>query len=295
MAIEVLLATEDGAALFPSYGSMTEASFSRLSQFIQSEYGIKLPPSKRYLVESRIRKRLVALGSRSYEDYFQYLFSRQGAAAELVNAIDVITTNKTDFFRENVHFDFLKDEVLPELSDSAIQHGGRHLSLWSAACSTGEEPYSLAMMVAEYAHSHPGFRFSILATDIATDVLQKAELGIYSEEKIEPIPAQLRKKYLLKGRNDQDGLYRIAAELRDKVEFARANLLDESFHPGRRMDIIFCRNVLIYFSKPTQEKALNRLCRLLRPGGYLFLGHSESIMGMGLPVVPVTSAVFRKL
>ena len=208
--------------------------------------------------------------------------------------IDVVTTNKTDFFREPDHFDYLSERVLPEL---VLSHGvgvRKKLNVWSAACSTGEEPYTLAMVLSEFAEGCPGFYFSILATDISTAVLEKARSGIYDHDRVIPIPMVLRKKYLLKSKEKVKGLVRIVPALRNSVRFERLNFLDEEYGIDEPMAIVFCRNVLIYFDRSTQEKLVNRLSQQLISGGYLFVGHSESLHGMDLPLVQTATSIYRK-
>jgi chemotaxis protein methyltransferase CheR len=271
---------------------MSDKVFARLSEFIRDSCGIRLSPAKKMMLEGRLRKRLRALCIESFEKYCEYLFSSSGSQSEFIHMIDVVTTNKTDFFREPDHFDYFLERVLPEL---APLHGfGKKFNVWSAACSTGEEPYTLAMVLSEFAESCPGFSFSILATDVSTAVLEKARLGIYEHDRVIPIPMILRKKYLLKSKKKDKGLVRIAPELRNSVRFRRLNFLEEEYGINEPMAIVFCRNVLIYFDRPTQEKLLNRLSRHLMSGGYLFVGHSESLHGMDLPLVQRAATIYRK-
>lgn len=276
---------------------MSEKVFSRLSTFIYAECGIKMPPSKKTMLEGRLRKRLRMLGMDSFTDYCDYLFSPKGMPAECVPMIDVVTTNKTDFFREPNHFDYLSEAALPELMRL---HGSKRkprLNLWSSACSTGEEPFTLAMVLSEFAEGYPELHFSILATDISTRVLEKAKRGIYEHDRVEPIPVALRKKYLLRGKDQNKGIVRIVPDVMAHVVFKRLNLMEENYRVSKPMDVIFCRNVLIYFDRETQEKILNQLCRHLIPGGYLFVGHSETLHGLDVPRVHVAkggSSVYRK-
>lgn len=264
---------------------LSDKDFRRLSAFIYEECGINLPPSKKTMVEGRLRKRLRSLKMTSFPQYCDYVFSREGLETETVSMIDVVTTNKTDFFREPEHFDHLLGRVIPEMVYTNGLGIRTPLNIWSAACSTGEEPYTLAMVLDQFAEKCPGFQFSILATDISTIVLEKAKRAIYESEKIAPIPSIARRKYLLKSKDKSKGLVRIAPELRSLVRFRRLNLMDDDFGIAEPMAIIFCRNVIIYFDKQTQEKLLNRLCQVLMPGGYLFMGHSETLHGLNVPLV----------
>jgi chemotaxis protein methyltransferase CheR len=267
--------------------------FMRLGSFIHSNFGIKMPENKKVMVESRLRKRLRTLNMTSYRDYCEYLFSNQGMEKELVNLIDVITTNKTDFFREPDHFHFLHNSVLPEMVNGRY----KRLSIWSTACSTGEEPYSLAMAMGEFARSYPDRRFdySIFATDISAEVINKAKTAVYHEKRIESMPVELKKNYLLRSKDQSKKRVRIIPELRSKVTFRLLNLMDDDFKLDGKMDIIFCRNVIIYFDRKTQEMLLKRICRCLKPTGFLFMGHSEVLTGLDLPVESVAPTVYRKI
>jgi chemotaxis protein methyltransferase CheR len=268
--------------------------FDRFSRLIYSECGIKMPPHKRSMLEARMRKRLRALDFTSYEQYSDYFFNLADHSQELVQLIDEVTTNKTDFFREPAHFDFLTRVALPQLIDSHGAGIDRPLRLWSAGCSSGEEPYTLAMVLSEFAEQCPGFRFDILGTDISTKVLDKARLAIYRSERIEPVPLPLRKKYLLRSKNPEQNQVRIIPELRQKVNFHRLNFMGEDFGIDRSMDIIFCRNVIIYFDRPTQQRLLQRFCKVQQSGQFLFMGHSETLSGMDLPLKQMAPAVYRR-
>ena len=273
---------------------ISEGDFSRFSQLIYDVCGIKMPPHKRSMLEARLRKRLRFLGLSSYEAYRDFLFSNDGMVEELTNMIDVVTTNKTDFFREPRHFDFLIETVLPALIPATGAGVDRPLRLWSAGCSSGEEPYTLAMFLEEFRWNNKLLNYKIMGTDISTQVLEKAVDGIYHKDKIEPVPDSFRKKYLLRSRNKENPQVRIIPELRAKTRFQRLNFMDENFNVEELQDIIFCRNVIIYFDRQTQEKFLARLCRCLMPGGYLFMGHSETLSGMPLPLRQLAPAVYMK-
>jgi chemotaxis protein methyltransferase CheR len=274
---------------------MSERTFSRLATFIHQELGIKLPDMKKQMLQGRLQKRLRILGMASYETYVEYVFSPAGQQRELPHLINAVTTNKTDFFREPKHYDVLVQQVLPTLVDLNSAGVKRRVDVWSAACSSGQEPYTLAMVLSEFAEAYVGFRFSILATDISTRVLEEAQTGVYEEEKVEPVPMIMRRKYLLRGTGERKGQVRIAPELRSLVRFRHLNLMDEDYGIREYMDVIFCRNVIIYFDRPTQAKVLGSLISHLRPGGYLFMGHSETLNGIDLPVTPVALTVYRKV
>jgi chemotaxis protein methyltransferase CheR len=266
---------------------LSSRDFARLRELIYAETGICLSPEKKTMVEVRLKRRLRALNIPTYASYCRFVFESRGMQAELVFLINVITTNKTDFFREPAHFDFLTQRALAESPVS-----GRPFLIWSAGCSSGEEPYTMAMVLSEYAEAHPGFRFRILATDISTAVLEKAQLGIYSSECIAPVPLALKRKYLMCSRDSQRA--RVVPELRGLVEFRRLNFMKSDYALAERVDAIFCRNVLIYFDRVTQECILRKLVQNLIPSGYLFVGHSETLHDMDLPVVPVAPALYRK-
>jgi chemotaxis protein methyltransferase CheR len=280
------------AAAIPAV--LNDKVFNRFSNFIYDEVGIKLPLAKKTMLEARLNKRLKVLGFRSFEEYADYVFSEAGRNDELVNLIDVVTTNKTDFFREPAHFEYLVKSAIPSLIDARNVGFASPFKIWSAGCSTGEEPYTMSMVLSEFAASQPGFKASILATDISTVVLSKAKNAVYAEDRVDTIPLQLKKKYLLKSKDKAKSLVRMSPTLRSMIQFRRLNFM-EDFGMHEHMDVIFCRNVIIYFDKPTQERLLNRFCKQLVKGGYLFLGHSETLSGLNVPLTPVASTVYRKL
>lgn len=273
---------------------LSTGDFNYLSRFIHEACGISMSPAKKTLLEARLQKRLRSLGLKSFADYLDYLFSVDGEKEEVVRMIDLVTTNKTDFFREPDHFDYLSQIVLPQWVRCA-PHAGRQFRAWSAGCATGEEPFTLSMVLQEFAESSPGFDFQILATDISTRVLESAHLAVYSEERTHPVPLHLKRKYFLRSRDRSAGLVRIAPGLREKVRFRHLNFMADDFGLREELDIIFCRNVIIYFDRPTQERLLQRLCCHLSPGGHLFMGHSETLSGLNVPLTAVYPTVYRKL
>ncbi len=286
IASDAALPDREGPAL------LSNKEFSRLREFIYRECGIKITESKRTMLEARLQKRLRALKVSTFSQYCDYLFSPRGMGEEPVSMIDVVTTNKTDFFREPGHFKYLALKALPDLVRRS--GGKRNVTIWSAGCSSGEEAYTLAMVMAEFVRENDGIDYTILATDISTRVLEKAGLAIYDEERIEPIPVEYRQKYLLKSKTAANKRYRIVPELRGRVKFRRLNFMEGDFGFREPMDVIFCRNVIIYFDKQTQERLLNRFCEYLSPDGYLFMGHSETLLGMDVPLVQVAPTVYRK-
>lgn len=274
--------------------TMTQADFERLSGFIYSHCGIKMPQVKKTMLESRLQKRLRLLGLSTFRQYCELLFNSPGGGDELPHMIDAVTTNKTDFFREPVHFAFLAEEAFPAFMERGA-HRAAPFSVWSAGCSTGEEPYTLAVTMQEFEERNPGFRFAITATDISTRVLEKARAGIYDESQTAGIPAALKQKYFLRSRDRRQALVRVIPQLRSLITFQRLNLMDERYAVREgSLDAIFCRNVIIYFDRPTQYTLLERLCRHLKEGAHLFLGHSETVHGFELPLERVASTIYRK-
>lgn len=270
--------------------TMARHNFTRLAGYIYDYSGIKMPESKKTMLEGRLRRRLRAVGVDTLDAYCDFLFDEANLASEGLHLINAVTTNKTDFFREPAHFDYLEQQVLPRLAARGIAS----IRAWSAACSTGPEAYTLAMVLDDYAQRHGGPNFGILATDLDTEVLHTARLGIYPAELVDPVPPALRRNYVMvpadNGRRD----VRIVPRLRSAIGFGRLNLMDEHYPVGPPMHLIFCRNVLIYFDKQTQRKVVSQLADCLEPGGYLFLGHSESVTGLGLPLTQVANTVFQR-
>ena len=276
---------------------LSNEDFLRLAGFIRADFGIHLTEAKKVMLETRLRRRLTQTGSSTYADYVDFLFTEEGMRSELVHMVDAICTNKTDFFRESAHFDFLVDELLPEMFGAGYgnpDHRGP-LRVWSAACSTGEEPYTLAMVMADYQREYPTFDFSILASDISTRVLDHARMAVYGEERVIPVPDEMRHRYLRRGRHDYAGMVRVSPQLRSKVDFQRVNLTDSSWHPREQFDIAFLRNVIIYFDRETKRDVVAKVIRRIRPGGYLFVGHSETLFDMKLPLEMVRPTVYRRV
>mgnify|MGYP002723429374 CR=1 FL=1 len=265
-------------------------NFGRLAEYIHAYSGIKMPAGKRTMLEGRLRRRMRAHGFSEVNDYCRFLFDEGGLDEESIHLIDAVTTNKTEFFREPFHFDHLAQVVLPKLAAT----GRGRIKLWSAACSTGAEPYTLAMVLDEFCGQRRDLDYSILATDICTEVLDQAVSGRFAEPMIDPVSMERRRRYVMSARDPAAREVRITPALRSKVAFARLNLMDTTYPVDRDMDVVFCRNILIYFDKPTQAKVLQGLCDHLRPGGFLFLGHSESAAGVDLPVRQVANTVFQK-
>jgi chemotaxis protein methyltransferase CheR len=285
------MAPNKGTQLFAISTKLNTTEFNTLSSLVYEQCGIKLPVGKKILLESRLHKRLKTLHMTSFKEYIGYLTSSEGMSNELIHMIDEVTTNKTDFFREPHHFDFLKEHILPEFSKNGAR---RTFKVWSSACSSGEEPYTIAMVLHDYAKTNIGFDYSILASDISSEILQKAVKAVYSMDRVAAIPLSIKQKFFLRSIEQIKPTVRIVPELRNKVNFKRLNLMDKSIEVEDGLDIIFCRNVLIYFDRQTQEEVVRKLTEKLKPGGYLIIGHSESLFQLNLPIVQVKPTIFRK-
>ncbi|MGR9015011.1 MAG: CheR family methyltransferase [Gammaproteobacteria bacterium] len=262
---------------------LQEKEFALFRELIYRIAGISMSPAKKPLVTSRLAKRLKHHGLASYGDYYQMITDADGKA-ELQMAVDLLTTNETHFFREPKHFDFLRQRILPE------RKPGKTLRIWSAACSSGEEPYSIAMLLDEGLGSAP---WEIVASDLSTRVLEKAREGLYSIERMAEIPRHYLSNYCLKGTGSQQGTLLIERRLRERVQFMQHNLTESPPKQGE-FDVIFLRNVMIYFDQDTKRQVVRRLLSQLRPGGYFFVGHSETLNGINDEVRLVQPAVYRK-
>jgi chemotaxis protein methyltransferase CheR len=259
------------------------AQLRRIAAQITRELGIRMPDSKLAMLRSRLERRMSGLGLGSLDDYEPLLAD----PAELVALYDLATTNKTDFFRERDHFTYLTQQAVPALGLSTLR-------VWCAGCSTGEEVYTLAMVLDDYARTHRGFSYTIHGTDISTRVLRHAFEATYDEALAEPIPSSWRQRYLLRSKDRERPRVRIAPELRKRVSFSRLNFMDGEYDLRGEFDVVFFRNVMIYFDRETQQQVVSRQCRHLRRGGYLFIGHTESLSGQTLPLVAQTNSVWRK-
>lgn len=267
--------------------SIKDNEFIKLTTFIQENYGINLS-SKRTLIEGRLGNMLVDKGFESFSDYFTLIFSND-SKGEITNLINKLTTNHTFFMRENSHFEFFKDKVLPFWVSSVKQ---KDLRVWSAGCSSGEEPYTLAMILADYlGPEKPKWDSKILATDISVKVLEMAQQAIYGIEAIETLPNSWKVNYLRK--IDKEN-YIIDDRIKDEVIFRIFNLMEERFPFKKKFHAIFCRNVMIYFDAKTKIELINKFYELTEPGGYLFVGHSESINKEETQYKYIMPAVYRK-
>lgn len=270
---------------------LSDAEFKKFSDLIFEKTGIFLKAEKKELLNARLGKRLRACQINSFKEYFQYLINDH-SGEELIEFINSVSTNFTCFFREANHFSFLTSTALPALlQDSAKKK--REITLWSAACSSGEEPYTLTMVMDDFFAAHPGWRWRIMATDISTRVLAQAQTGVYTGDRIEKVPQAFLRKYFQKGVGRSAGYVKVKDAYRSLVSFQRFNLMD-SFPWHETIDIIFCRNVMIYFNRETQQALVEKFYQCLAPGGYLFIGHSESITGINHKFTQIEASTYRK-
>ncbi|MBW5399406.1 chemotaxis protein CheR [Brachyspira pilosicoli] len=273
---------------------LTDSEFNELVRIIYDKTRIQMSEHKRALVTSRISKRIRALNMSSFKEYIDYL---KGAPdEEVTNFINAVTTNKTDFFRENKHFEYMKTTFLPNWEKSYKEGKVNNLRIWSAACSTGEEPYTIAMTL----HDYFGERFNhydikILASDIDTNVLSHACAGIYKEETVETIQTNTLKKYFLKGTGNNAGLYKVKNILQKCISFRQLNFKDEDFDIHTQFDLIFCRNVIIYFDKEFQKELFNKFYRYMKEDSYVFIGHSETLFGISDLFKYISSNIYKKI
>ena len=273
------------------YGSLSKADFKRLSHFIYAHFGIYLPPKKQYLLQTRLVKRLRALGISSYAEYTEYVLKNGLNGDEAFEMIDVVSTNKTDFFRDKAHFDFITEKLIP-------QWPGKLIKAWSAGCSSGQETYTLAMILGEAKSKQEISGFELYGSDISASVLEKAKKAIYPYHEVVNIPERYRRKYLLRSRQIEKPQIRVVPGLRATARFMRINLLSETFPVPVNFQLIFCRNTLIYFDRETQLKVVSHLSRHLAANGYFFIGFSESLLdmdtrAMGLQLIKPT--IYQKV
>lgn len=262
------------------HAPLTDREFHLIRDFIYEHTGIHLADHKRALVYSRLARRLRHYGLKSYTEYYQLIRDEDPQGKELVEMINCITTNKTEFFREAHHFEFLKETIFPEYKNQALKTGNRRVRIWCSAASTGQEPYTIAMSVRDFFGSAEGWDIKILATDIDTSVLAYAEQGTYKPEQAESLPISNIKRYFQRGRGEMEGYVTANPELKSLISYKKLNLQDNPWPMKGPFDIIFCRNVIIYFDKPAQALLVQRMNKLLRPGGHLILGHSEALHGV---------------
>lgn len=261
--------------------SIQDSDFNYLKELIHQKTGIFLAPHKKIMVQSRLNIRLRTLGLSSFSEYVNLLKTDKiFFESELTELINRITTNKTDFFRENHHFDFLTETYLPMMEEESKKTGVKKLRIWCSASSTGEEPYSIAITLLEYFGNKPGWNLKIVASDIDTNVIEISKEGIYRADRLEPVSEFLRNKYFTKIQKDNAVFYEVKPILKSLIEYKKINLLETPYPVGEKMDLIFCRNVIIYFDKPTQKAIFSNFVNVLSPYGFLIIGHSETMFGI---------------
>jgi chemotaxis protein methyltransferase CheR len=273
----------------PGHANVTDAEFTQISDMVYKHCGINLHEGKKELVQARIARQMRTGGFKTAGQYIDSVLS-DSSGDKFSDLIDALSTNLTSFFRENQHFQHLTDKFLPKLIENRNREGKRYIRAWSAGCSSGEEPYTLAIVISEALGSHR-FDVKILATDISRRVLSAARRGVYDEERVETVPSPLRHKYFAAGSNP--GTVKIVPDLQRMIRFNYLNL-QESWPFSGPFDFIFCRNVMIYFDKPTQQKLVNRYHDCLAPGGLLFTGHSESLTGVKHPFKYVLPTIYSR-
>ncbi len=272
---------------------MSDREFALFRDLVHRETGIALGPHKRVLLEARLTKRLRALQLASFSAYHEYLRRHDASGEEHRRFVNAMTTNETAFFREPAHFEHLTATWLPARRAAAEAGAPRRLRAWSAACSTGEEPYSIAMTLLDGLAGGEKWDVRILASDIDTDVLERATAGIYPLEATSKLPHTVVHKHFHRGVGAHEGLVRVRPSVRGLVTFRRLNFLDEPWPIRAQFDLIFCRNVLMYFDRPTQANLVARLERMLTPHGLLVLGHAENLLGLASDMRRVTSTIYR--
>lgn len=273
--------------------NIDDREFRQLKILIKELTGINLSDQKQALVIARLSKRLRVLGLSSFAQYYDVL-TETGDHSEVRHLINRITTNKTDFFRESHHFDFLREVVLPRIYEDGKKSGERKLRIWSAGCSSGEEPYTIAITVQEFFVDKPGWDIKILATDLDTEMLEKAKAGVYSQASVAPVAPEYLRKYFKKGVNANTGYYMANETLKKMLIFKGHNLISERFSFRGPIDIVFCRNVIIYFDEETKAKVIDYFHDVLKENGVLFLGHSESAINNESRLKLIGNSTFHK-
>lgn len=275
---------------------ISDELFLKLGRMITKKYGIKMSAEKKIMFQARLQRRLRELDIKSFDEYARRLFTTEHDSVEISILADYISTNKTEFFREKEHFQFITDHVLPEIFCEKQTNSFFQLKLWSAGCSSGQEAYSMAITLEEFMQSR-NFRFdySIVATDISGRMLKTARQAVYPMSQVEEIPLEIKKQYFLKSKSLIDQKVRIVKNLRDRVKPAYLNLMDNVYVLDTQFDLIFLRNTLIYFEHQIQQQVLTKILDKLKIGGYLFIGHSESLINMNLPIKSIAPSVYVKI
>ncbi len=280
--------------MLPKTLHLSQEDYEIIRRLVKQKTGINLGLHKRDLVVSRLAKRLREMNLASFSEYVRFLQDESGDV-EMINMINLITTNKTDFFREKHHFDFLAETVLPEIHERGEASGQKVLRCWSAGCSSGEEPYSIAIVISEFFKKKPGWTAKILASDLDTTVLTKARDGIYEASQVEPIPRPLLTRYFDRRPHNGEVFYEVKPALKRMITYRKFNLMAPRYPLKVKLDFIFCRNVLIYFDNNDKRSIVSKFHAVLRPEGFLFIGHSESLMMAKDLYQSVGTTVYRRL
>lgn len=273
---------------------ITEDEFQKFAELIYNQAGIRLKDTKKYLLKSRLNQRLQRLNISRFQNYYDRVLS-DSTGREISYLLEAISTNVTSFFREPKHFDYLKNTVIPEILDGYNSSSeNSYIHFWSTACSTGQEPYSMAMDFADAVGDMHQYDFRILGTDISRKALRSARQGVYSKSEIADLDSSLRSRYFKEFDDGGESKVRIKDFLRERLSFGRLNLTKTEYPFSRKFDAIFCRNVTIYFDEPVIQKLINRLEQYLKPNGYLFMGHSESLAGIDHDLEYEQATVYRR-
>ncbi len=272
---------------------LTRKEYELFRRLIYAKSGIDLGNEKMQLVRARLGKRLRTDGFKSFREYYDHV-ERDATGEELCILLDAISTNTTHLFREIRHFDLLAEIIRGWASDQSWRSQNRELRIWSAGCSSGEEPHSIAMVAHDVLANHPRVELKLLATDLSVQMLSKAKLGVYDTHRVGTVPAAYKNRYLMKVQHEGQAVLQLIPELRRTITFSRFNLMTKTFPFRHRFHIVFCRNVMIYFDRPTQQTLVNQYAAQLRPGGYLMIGHSESLNGLDHPLTYVEPTVYRR-
>lgn len=270
---------------------ISDTEFNKFRDLVYQRAGINLHHGKKQLVQARLSRLLRQEGLHSFHDYYDLVLNDK-TGNKLVELLDRISTNHTYFFREKDHLDFLTDTILSNIIKSKKGADAREIRLWSAGCSSGEEPYSIAIKILEDGDLPSDIRLKILATDLSTKVIETAARGVYREDKLKNITPEMKRKYFQKGRDRSEGFYRVIKPVRELITYRKFNLMDQ-FPFRRKFDVIFCRNVMIYFDRETQQRMVNKFTQYIQPGGYFIVGHSESLSGIQHQLQYIVPTIYK--
>ena len=276
----------------PATHGLTAHAYKALVSLIYEHSRIQIGADRQSMLQNRLRRRIGELELESFDDYVALLSSRRDPD-ELDMVVDLVSTNHTHFYREPDHFSFLSQRVIPELLP-ALTSASRPMNVWSAAASSGEECYTIAMVLSDELAKYPSLSWRIIASDISRSILARAQRGVYRLEDVDRVPMEQLKRYFERGHGRFEGTCRVRAELRQKVQFERINLFQPAYPDMVAQDVIFCRNVMIYFDLPSRILLIKRLSEMLRPGGYLVIGCSENLVGIPHALQAVQQGIYRK-